>query len=73
MRDCEGKVATTSQTIKCMTVIRADRRDQWIPPIDAEVFNEQMHLNALSDILVQDAKVELFKKFTNKQNTEAEA
>jgi hypothetical protein len=56
-----------------MTVIRADRRDQWIPPIDAEVFNEQMHLNALSDILVQDAKVELFKKFTNKQNTEAEA
>lgn len=56
-----------------MTIVRADRRDQWIPPIDAEVFNEQMHLNALSDILVQDAKVELFKKLTNKQTTEAEA
>lgn len=32
-----------------------------------------MHLNALSDILVQNAKVELFKKLTNKQTTEAEA
>ena len=40
LRDCEGKVATTSQTIRCMTIIRADRRDEWVPPIDAEVFNE---------------------------------
>jgi hypothetical protein len=51
LKDCEGKVATTSQTISCLTVVRADTRADWIPPIDAEVFNEQMHINALSDIL----------------------
>ncbi len=73
LKDCEGKVATTSQTIRCMTVVRADTRDEWIPPIDAEVFNEQMHLNALSDILVQDVKADLFKKITNRTNAALEA
>jgi hypothetical protein len=56
-----------------MTVVRAETREDWIPPIDSEVFNEQMHLNALSDILAQDVKHDLFKKITNKSTAGAEA
>lgn len=73
LRDCEGKVATTSQTIRCMIIVRADRREDWIPPIDSEVFNEQMHLNALSDILTQDVKATVFSKITNKSIAPIEA
>jgi hypothetical protein len=62
LKDCEGKAATTSQGIVCMAVVRADSRDEWIPPVDTEVFNEQMHLNALSDVLQMDLKANLLKK-----------
>lgn len=73
LRDCEGKVATTSQTIKCMSVIRVETREEWVHPVDSEVFNEQMHLNALSDILQQDLKANLFKKLSNKTEVISEA
>jgi hypothetical protein len=66
LRDCEGKQATTSQAIRCMTIVRADRKEDWLPPIDAEVFNEQMHLTALSDVLTLEVKASLYNKITNK-------
>ena len=55
-----------------MTIIRVDKREEWIPPIDTEVFNEQIHLNALSDILTMDFKADIFKKMTNKNASKAE-
>jgi hypothetical protein len=56
-----------------MQVIRADRRDEWIPPVDAEIFNEQMHLNALSDILQQDIKANFVKSFLKRRELPADA
>lgn len=72
LKDCEGKAATTSQTIRCMTVIRADSKEEWIPPLDSEIFNDQMHLNALSDILTLDLKVDLLKKMSGAKKHAAE-
>lgn len=62
LKDCEGKAATTSQGIVCMAVVRADTREEWVPPVDTEVFNEQMHLAALSDVLQMDLKANLLRK-----------
>jgi hypothetical protein len=55
-----------------MTVIKAERKEDWIPPLDSEIFNEQMHLNALSDILTLDLKVDLLKKLTGVKKHSAE-
>jgi hypothetical protein len=55
-----------------MSVIRAERKEDWIPPLDSEIFNEQMHLNALSDILSLDLKVDLLKKITGVKKHSAE-
>lgn len=43
-----------------MNIVRADRKEDWLPPIDTEIFNEAMHLAALSDILTLEVKANLF-------------
>jgi hypothetical protein len=73
LKDCEGKQATTSQSIRCMTVIRSESKDEWVPPLDAEVFNEQMHLNALAEILAMDAKKYLARLMVKKETASLEA
>lgn len=73
LKDCEGKQATTSQVIRCLTIVRAEKKDDWVPPLDMEVFNDSMHMKAIADILAMDVKAALVRRFQGKDLSTLEA
>ena len=53
MRDCEGKTLM-SQKMKCVQLVRVENEEEWIMPLDQEVFNEKLHSEKVKEVVLRD-------------------
>eukprot|EP00347_Sterkiella_histriomuscorum_P004241 403361206 len=61
-RDSEGKSVGT-QKIMCTQLIRCENKSQWIKPIDQDIFNEKIHLNAIQNFIKDNEDVQEYLAF----------